>query len=352
MSDTVELHSQFSQVTRHDVAVRNSENNPENQAIEHAPIEGNVTLISKYSETCHGPEKIPFITSPDDAWKADCETLSAMDLRRRYRREATCHRNMLSRRKTQGAVVSPLFEEFRSFLKIMGPMPVAGATVDRIDNSDPEYAPDKVRWADKRTQNSNKGDSLTFHYSRTRDTYTTSRLARLQNVSPAAIRKRFERGWSDDEIIEGHKTSEPTMRHRPPSSAACEALDRSAPPKFPSTPQEWARFREEERRKSFESERLKYQRDGIPGEPIPITPQELFDGFDAEEQARFFPAEFDPWGKTPVRNYRERWLLCRKFANYFNMTEHQQEWIKHIDPEWVAAQIEAKKRKGVLLPNF
>jgi integrase len=160
MSDTFELHPQFSHVTRHEVAVRNSENIPVNQATEPSPPEGNVTLISKYVEKRHAAEKIPSATAPDDAWKADCETLSKMDLRRRYSREATCHRNMQSRSKARGAVVSPVFRDFRSFLKIMGPMPVAGATVDRIDNSDPEYAPGKVRWADKRTQNSNKGDSL------------------------------------------------------------------------------------------------------------------------------------------------------------------------------------------------
>ena len=153
MSDMVELHSQFSQVTRHAVAARKSENTPVNQVAEQDAPEGNVTLISKYLEACRAPEKIPPVAAPDDVWKADCETLSKMELRRHYSREANCHRNMLSRRKTQGAVVSPLFEDFRSFLKIVGPMPAKGTTLDRIDNADPEYAPGKVRWADKRTQN-------------------------------------------------------------------------------------------------------------------------------------------------------------------------------------------------------
>jgi len=256
---------------------------------------------------------------------------------------------MLSRRKTQGALVSPSFEDFRSFLKIMGPMPVAGATVDRIDNADPEYAPGKVRWADKRTQNSNKGDSLLFHYSRTGDAYTTSRLAKLQKVSPATIRKRYERGWSDDEIIEGRKTSEPTMRHRPPSSADCEAFAHSAPRKTPSTPQEWADFRDQEFREDFQRQRLECQRDGFPGEPIPCTVPELFYDFNAEDQARFFPPNFDPWGKGPVRIYREkRWPRYRKVADYFRMTPHQQEWIKVVDPEWVEKQIEIQRRKDAL----
>jgi len=62
-----------------------------------------------------------------------------------------------------------------------------------------------VRWADKRIQNNNKGDTLTFYSSATREVFTTSRLAKLQRVSPTTIRKRLERGWSDDEIITGRK---------------------------------------------------------------------------------------------------------------------------------------------------
>lgn len=57
------------------------------------------------------------------------------------------------------------------------------------------------------TQNNNKGDTLTFRYSRTNDVYTVSRLAKLQGKSPSTIRKRYERGWLQDEIIEGKRAS-------------------------------------------------------------------------------------------------------------------------------------------------
>jgi hypothetical protein len=133
----------------------------------------------------------------------DCQKLSSTELRTRYTPEANTHRNLLQRAKNQARTVHPDFRVFRDFLVHVGPRPCLGATLDRIDNSDPEYAPGKVRWADKRTQNSNKGDTLLFHYSRTGDTYTVSRLAKLQKVSPSTIRKRLERGWTDDEIIEG-----------------------------------------------------------------------------------------------------------------------------------------------------
>lgn len=77
---------------------------------------------------------------------------------------------MLSRRMSKGATVHAEFVGFKSFLAHVGAIPAAGATLDRINNDDLEYAPGKVRWADKRTQNNKKGDTLTFHYSRTGDT--------------------------------------------------------------------------------------------------------------------------------------------------------------------------------------
>jgi len=77
--------------------------------------------------------------------------------------------------------------------------------LDRSKNADLEYAPGKVRWADKKTQNNNKGDNLIFHDPATGEHYTTSRLAKLQNRKPSTIRKRQERGWTHAEIIAGHR---------------------------------------------------------------------------------------------------------------------------------------------------
>jgi hypothetical protein len=147
----------------------------------------------------------------DDIGKhiVDCRTLSAMELRQRYRGEANTHRNVLQRCKTQGRTVHPEFRVFRDFLRHVGPQPCRGATLDRTNNADPEYAPGKVRWADKRTQNSNKGDTLVFQHSRVPDTYTVSRLAKLHKKSPSTIRKQYERGWTDDEIIEGSRAGYP-----------------------------------------------------------------------------------------------------------------------------------------------
>jgi hypothetical protein len=111
---------------------------------------------------------------------------------------------------TRSDKVHPEFREFRKFLQIVGPMPVSRATLDRIDNNDREYAPGKVRWADKRTQNNNKGDTLTIYDQQTGEVFTASRLAKLQDVAVSTIRKRLARGWADAEIIGGVRSAAPS----------------------------------------------------------------------------------------------------------------------------------------------
>lgn len=165
---------------------------------------GEIPLGSNPVNLTPAPVKIPKGAHSDD-FVSDLQTLSKTALRNKYRAEESCHKNMLRREQSKDAVIHPLFRKFDSFLSIMGPMPQKGMTVDRIDNADPEYAPDKVRWADKSTQNSNKSDSHAFTCSKTGQTYTTSQLAKAQDVTLSAIRKRRTNGWSDDEIIAGNK---------------------------------------------------------------------------------------------------------------------------------------------------
>ena len=135
----------------------------------------------------------------------DCRTLTATSLRQKYKAEANSHRNMLQRAPKRGNIIHASFRSFNSFLQQVGPSPCKRATLDRINNDDLEYAPGKVRWADKRTQNSNKRDTLVFHCSQTKRAFTCSRLAKVQKTLPGTIRQRFRRGWTDDEIILGKR---------------------------------------------------------------------------------------------------------------------------------------------------
>jgi hypothetical protein len=152
----------------------------------------------------HSGDAIASTVSSD--FIAKIAALTDTQLRERYPAEASRHMNMLARRKSEGAVIHPDFIKFRSFLRIMGPIPTKGATLDRIDNEDREYAPGKVRWADKVTQNNNKSDTITLFDSRTGKTYTVSQLAKLLGIKPDTIRKNHYRGWTADEIIYGKKS--------------------------------------------------------------------------------------------------------------------------------------------------
>jgi hypothetical protein len=162
---------------------------------------------SKLKGSIPASAKISTVGNGDD-FIDDVQTLTKMQLRSKYKAEESCHRNMFRRELANGALVHPAFRKFHSFLRVMGPMPQPGMTVDRIDNEDPEYAPNKVRWADKSTQNSNKSDSHIFKCSKTGKTFTTALLANMHGVTLSAIRKRRANGWSDAEIIAGSR-SEP-----------------------------------------------------------------------------------------------------------------------------------------------
>lgn len=178
-----------------------------------------VALISKSHHTCPTVEKMQ-----DAGFEHDLQHLTKMQLRKKYTAEANSHRNMLTRSKRRGNKVHPAFREFRNFLRLVGPMPVSGATLDRIDNNDPEYAPGKVRWADRHTQNNNKGDTLTFYDRQTGEVFTASRLAKLQGVDASTIRQRRARGWSDAEIIAGARLASFALKR-----------DECPPPPLPHT---------------------------------------------------------------------------------------------------------------------
>ena len=134
----------------------------------------------------------------------DCATLSYMALRAKYESTATSHRKMLERAPAQGRYVHPHWRDFRDFLRSQGPR-LPKTTLDRINNEDPEYGPGKCRWATKRVQNNNKGDTLEFTHSVTDEKWKASELAKREGVSINAIEKRLARHWTHDEIIEGRR---------------------------------------------------------------------------------------------------------------------------------------------------
>jgi hypothetical protein len=132
----------------------------------------------------------------------DIEKLSPSKLRKKYYRPYKRWDNMKQRKK-KGAIIDPRFHCFSDFLRYMGDIPNKDYTLDRIDNDNPTYSPENCRWADKYTQNSNKGNNVYIDYKGKR--YTIAQLAKITNQKVSTLYKRKSNGWSDEEIITGDR---------------------------------------------------------------------------------------------------------------------------------------------------
>lgn len=286
--------------------------NPVNALVQAPTEKGNVTLISKSNHTCPAVEKMQ-----DAGLEHDLQHLTKMQLRRKYAAEANSHRNMLTRSKQ----VHPAFREFRSFLRLVGPMPVSGATLDRIDNNDPEYAPGKVRWADKHTQNNNKGDTLTFHDQQTGEVFTASRLAKLQGVDASTIRHRRARGWSDAAIIAGTRSSSIENCLPPPHCRAYEPRDEHET-RIQRRPKSAQEIEFDDMAAEFAEARKNGEE-----EPLLATHHELNDGL--------------PFGTRPVTEeewlfrFKKFWPKYRQHLIFERASPYHQRAIAIIDPEYV-----------------
>jgi len=102
--------------------------------------------------------------------EADLVNLSAMELREKYKKEANSHRSMKDRcRKSEKMAdgrnrLNAVWGDFSSFLRDMGPLPTPEHTLDRIDHSDPEYGPGKVKWSTKLEQTQNRKNTVTVTF--------------------------------------------------------------------------------------------------------------------------------------------------------------------------------------------
>jgi len=130
----------------------------------------------------------------------DINTLSKTQLKDKYPSTYSRWRNMKQRKK-KGAIIDPRFDNFTDFLGHMGSVPDKSYTLDRIDNDDPTYSPDHCRWADKYTQNNNKGNNV--YVTHEGETHTIAQWAALTSQKPNTLYRRKREGWEDDEIVTG-----------------------------------------------------------------------------------------------------------------------------------------------------
>lgn len=276
-----------------------------------------VPVISKHKKEGFAAKQI----SDDPAWIAllhDLETMTTMALRAKYAGEANTHRNMKQRVKTCGAVAHPSFRSFTDFLRSVGPKPTKQATLDRIDNNDPEYAPGKVRWADKATQNSNKGDSLIFTCLTTGRSYSASQLAARQGVSATAIRKRRKQGWTDAEIIAGKRSS----------GLAAKATKILQHPKAASRSGSASEMLFHERREYCEQHRAEHGFEYFILTPAELQ-AELAEDFPACRGAAWLRRAEECFLRSKLPNW---WKQYRPHVHFAALRPDQQEWVLRIDP--------------------
>ena len=133
--------------------------------------------------------------------EADIRTLSATELRAKYRQEANSHRNARAR---AGSAFDPSWDRFSDFLRDVGPAPGPHLSLDRIDHTNPAYGPGLVRWADKQTQAENRSNTIWTTYRGKR--LSLADFVRETGVPYQTAYSAHGRGLSGDQIA-------PAARH-------------------------------------------------------------------------------------------------------------------------------------------
>lgn len=138
-----------------------------------------------------------------DQVQEDVNSQTKTQLKEKYPLTHSSWRNRKSFVKKNGRRFHPEFMEFSSFLLIMGPRPNKHYTLDRIDNSNLDYGPGLCRWADKTKQANNR--SSTIHLTYNGECLPLTVWAKRTNQKADTLRNRHQKGWTDEEVIEGKR---------------------------------------------------------------------------------------------------------------------------------------------------
>lgn len=99
----------------------------------------------------------------------------------------------------KGIRVCDRWLQFENFLEDMGRKPSSKHSIDRIDN-DGDYEPDNCRWADYKTQNTNR--SITAFLTHNGITLSKSAWARKKGMSKGCLDRRLRQGMTVAEALE------------------------------------------------------------------------------------------------------------------------------------------------------
>jgi hypothetical protein len=145
-------------------------------------------------------------TAGPEGYKLDCSSMTATELRFAYGGEYTSWRNRKAVCKKKGWPWATEWNTFNGFLLSMGPKPTHAHTLDRKDNSVLAYGPDLCRWADKVTQNNNKGNNLKIQVPLTGDVLTAQQLAKMHGVKIKTVYKWYAALYTPLEMLAGKKS--------------------------------------------------------------------------------------------------------------------------------------------------
>lgn len=108
---------------------------------------------------------------------------------------------MKQRAKERGDAIAPALLEFASFLETLGPIPHPGYTLDQINREKKIYSAENAEWADKTTQANNRSNTIRILWEG--QPVPIAEVARRTGQSADTLRRRFQRGWSEAEIVNG-----------------------------------------------------------------------------------------------------------------------------------------------------
>jgi hypothetical protein len=128
----------------------------------------------------------------------DIGRLTRTELQRKYRPEYNSWRNGKSRAKPAGNW-APEFEDFASFLRVMGPKE-PGDTLDRINSNDLYYGPAQCRWASKSQQANNRSTTVFVRHDGVER--PLSEVSAETGHNPDTVRKRVRRSWGGDDPLQ------------------------------------------------------------------------------------------------------------------------------------------------------
>lgn len=144
-------------------------------------------------------------TVSEEQWRRDADELSTTALAKKYPLTFSSFKGMKNRERAGSAKVHEDFSTFKDFFGHLGPRRRIEDTLDRIDHKNPLYAPELVRWADKKTQARNRTTTVFLADPKTGEVRTAVEWAEILDVNAATLRRRKIDGWTDAEALAGHR---------------------------------------------------------------------------------------------------------------------------------------------------